>query len=170
MQHVQSYEHADNPVCRRHDELRRVVADDPHEQGREHLHQLPVRSRSPQQQAEHVQLLVATRLVAEQFEQQRQLKPVLLSSRGRRLAVRTRAINESVLCNIHATFHTHGRRDGPTTSRTRRVGRFRVFTATIALAPSPDPTRRATRRARVRPRWRAPVPACRMRRRRAWRW
>ena len=118
-QHVQWYEHADNPLCRRHDELRRVVADDPHEQGRKHLHQLPARSPSPQQQAEHVQLLVATRLVAEQFEQQRQLKPVLPSSRGRRRAVRTRHQRG---CNIHATFHTRGRRDGPTTSRTRRVG------------------------------------------------
>ena len=91
----------------RRDELRRVVADDSHERGREHLHQLPARSRSPQQQAEHVHLLVATRLVAEQFEQQRQLKPVLPSSRGRRRAVRTR---HQRVCDIHATFHTRGRR------------------------------------------------------------
>jgi hypothetical protein len=47
----------------------------------------PARSRSPQQQAEHVHLLAATRLVAQQFGQQRQLRPVLPSSRGRRLAV-----------------------------------------------------------------------------------
>ena len=91
----------------RRDESRRVVADDSHERGREHLHQLPARSRSPQQQAEHVHLLVATRLVAEQFEQQRQLKPVLPSSRGRRRAVRTR---HQRVCDIHATFHTRGRR------------------------------------------------------------
>ena len=65
------------------------------------------RSRSPQQQAEHVHLLVATRLVAEQFEQQRQLKPVMPSSRGRRRAVRTR---HQRVCDIHATFHTRGRR------------------------------------------------------------
>ena len=84
-----------------------LVADDPHEQGREHLHQLPVRSRSPQQQAEHVQLLVATRLAVEQFGQQRQLKHLLPSSRGRRRAVRTR---HRRVCNIHATFHTSGRR------------------------------------------------------------
>ena len=38
---------------------------------RTHLHQVPARSRSPQQQAEHAHLFVATRLVAEQFEQQR---------------------------------------------------------------------------------------------------
>jgi len=58
----------------RRDESQRVVADDSHERGRERLHLscLPAaRSRSPQQQAEHVHLLVATRLVAEQFEQQR---------------------------------------------------------------------------------------------------
>ena len=91
----------------RRDESRRVVADDSHERGREHLHQLPARSRSPQQQAEHVHLLVATRLVAEQFEQQRQLKPVMPSSRGRRRAVRTR---HQRVCDIHATFHTRGRR------------------------------------------------------------
>ena len=42
---------------------------------REHLHQLLVRSRLPQQQAEHVHPLAATRLVAEQFEQQRQRNP-----------------------------------------------------------------------------------------------
>ena len=46
---AQCYGHAVDAVCRRHDELRRAVADDPHEQGREHLHQLPVQSRSPQQ-------------------------------------------------------------------------------------------------------------------------
>ena len=91
----------------RRDELRRVVADDSHERGRERLHQLPARSRLLQQQAEHVHLLVATRLVAEQFEQQRQLKPVLPSSRGRRRAVRTR---HQRVCDIHATFHTRGRR------------------------------------------------------------
>jgi len=91
----------------RRDESRRVVADDSHERGREHLHQLPGRSRSAQQQAEHVHLLVATRLVAEPFEQQRQLKPVLPSSRGRRRAVRTR---HQRICDIHATFHTRGRR------------------------------------------------------------
>ena len=91
----------------RRDELRRVVADDSHERGREHLHQLPARSRSPQQQAEHVHLLVATRLVAEQFEQQRQLKPIPPSSRGRRRAVRTR---HQRVRDIHTPFHTRGRR------------------------------------------------------------
>jgi hypothetical protein len=78
-----------------------------HERGREHLPQPPARSRSPQQQAEHVHLFVATRLVAEQFEQQRQLKPVLPSSRGRRRAARTR---HQRVCDIHPAFHTRGRR------------------------------------------------------------
>ena len=91
----------------RHDELRRVVADDSHERGRERLHQLPARSRLLQQQAEHVHLLVATRLLPEQFEQHRQLRPVLPSSRGRRRAVRTR---HQRVCDIHSTFHTRGRR------------------------------------------------------------
>ena len=64
-------------------------------------------SIGPATKAEHVHLLVATRLVAEPFEQQRQLKPVLPSSRGRRRAVRTR---HQRICDIHATFHTRGRR------------------------------------------------------------
>ena len=96
----------------RRDESRRVVADDSHERGREHLHQQPARSRSAQQQAEHVHLLVATRLVAEQSEQQQQRKHVLPSRRGRRRAVRTR---HQRIGDIHATFHTRGRRSGPTT-------------------------------------------------------
>ena len=50
-----------------------------------------------------------TRLVAEQVEQQRQRRNpyVLPSSRGRRRAVRTR---HQRVGDIHATFHTRGRR------------------------------------------------------------
>ena len=106
------------------DELRCVVADNSHERGREHLHQPPARSRSPQQQAEHVHLFVATRLVvAEQFEQQRQLKPApgTLAEQSRAPTSRVRMRHQRV-CDIHAQRCTRAAAgDGPATSRTRAV-------------------------------------------------
>ena len=77
-------------------------------------------SITPAQQAEHVHLLVATRLVAEPFEQQRQPKTVMPSSRGRRRAVRTRHQRVGVTFTHRSTRATAG--DGPATSRTRRFG------------------------------------------------
>ena len=64
-------------------------------------------SITPQQQVEHVHLLVATRLVAEHFDQQRQLKSALPNSRWRRRAVRT---HHQQVRDIHTPFHTRGRR------------------------------------------------------------
>ena len=63
-------------------------------------------------------MLVATRLVAH-FDQQRQLKTALPNSRWRRRAVRTHH-NWFVIYTHRSTRAAAG--DGPTASRTRRVG------------------------------------------------
>jgi hypothetical protein len=92
-----------NSAMRDIEKRRRVVADDSHHRGRGHLNQRSARPRSPQQQVKHVHLLMVRRPVVQQAEQQRQLKFVLPSNRGRSGAVPT---HRQRVCGVHPSCHT----------------------------------------------------------------
>ena len=92
-----------NSAMRGIEKRRRVVADDSHHRGRGDLHQRSARPRSPQQQVEHVHLLMVIRLIVQQVEQQRQLEFLLPGNRGRRGAVPT---HRQRVRGVHPSCHT----------------------------------------------------------------
>ena len=92
-----------NSAMRGIEKRRRVVADDSHHRGRGDLHQRSARPRSPQQQVEHVHLLMVRRLIVQQVEQQRQLEFLLPGNRGLRGAVPT---HRQRLRGVRPSCHT----------------------------------------------------------------